>query len=87
MKKFTIEQKFSGYKSITHANLDSIKGLINQSNMLAELINEVDDPDSKENIVKIRKQINNSIEELLVNTRIQFAAYKELANRYADKVV
>ncbi len=85
MKKNTIEHKFSEYKKVILANIDTIKHLITQSNNLAELMDGIDEPTRKENIDTIRKQINKSIDDLIDNTEKLFAEYKKLADLYADK--
>ena len=78
-----IQEKFDGYKKIIKSNIETIESLITQSDLLAELVLNIKDDETKKSISSIQENLQISIKDLLKNTNQLFDKYENLIKDYA----
>ncbi|MDA0781890.1 MAG: hypothetical protein PQ612_02190 [Rickettsiales bacterium] len=89
MKK-SFQEQFKNLKEIIAANVQSLKGLIQQSENLSEIIEKLDETEPKskelkEQLEQIKSQLSKSIDELVTHTRQLFEAYDKLIDEAFKK--
>lgn len=83
MKK-NIQKQFENIKSVIDTNIQTIKSLKEQSegleNIIKSMANQEVSSETKENLQKIKQNVDNSIDTLFKETRDLFLAFDNLVN-------
>lgn len=86
--KETLQDQFDNIKKLIKLNLESISSLIDQSDSLKKMIENTDSPlgeDIKENLLKIRTSMVESINDLIKHTDSLFTSYDDIIDKLSSK--
>ncbi|MGI9345145.1 MAG: hypothetical protein ACR2PW_02640 [Gammaproteobacteria bacterium] len=88
MERKKLEEQFEAYKKLIEGNLEAVKALSEQADLLTDMLtNMVDslaEDADKQKVIGAPEAIYQSINDLLGNTDQLFDKYKDLIDDYAQ---